>query len=257
MARYDQQEFPSRYHDGVFIVFHGSWNRAPYPQGGYNVVFQGLAGDHASGQCEIFADGFAGAVDSPEKAAHRPSGVAVGPDGSLYVSDDVRGRIYRISYAGGPGGNGANGAAAKVTPCPSPSAPAGNISVADAKPPEGTHPDAGAAAATATLPVPEGATKEMVALGDRIYHGQVGGAGCTGCHGADGTGTTLGPNLTDTQWLWGDGSLPAITKIIAAGVPQPKQYRSPMPPMGGAQLSADQVSAVAAYVWALSHRPSQ
>jgi glucose/arabinose dehydrogenase/mono/diheme cytochrome c family protein len=254
MARYDKQEFPSHYRDGVFIVFHGSWNRAPYRQGGYNVVFQGLAGDHASGQCEIFADGFAGAVESPEKAAYRPSGVAVGPDGSLYVSDDVRGRIYRISYVGGPG---SDGAAAKVTPCPSASAPAGNISVADAKPPEGTHPDAGAAAATATLPVPEGATKEMVALGERIYHGQVGGAACTGCHGADATGTTLGPNLSDTQWLWGDGSFPAIAKIIAAGVPQPKQYRSPMPPMGGAQLSADQVSAVAAYIWALSHRPDR
>src|SRR3981189_2843568 len=107
MVRYDKKQFPARYRDGVFIAFRGSWNRAPYPQGGYNVVFQGLAGDHASGQCEIFADGFAGAVESPEKAAHRPAGVAVGPDGSLYVSDDVRGRIYRISYVGGPGSDGA------------------------------------------------------------------------------------------------------------------------------------------------------
>jgi cbb3-type cytochrome c oxidase subunit III len=81
----------------------------------------------------------------------------------------------------------------------------------------------------------------------------VGGATCTGCHGADATGTTLGPNLTDTQWLWGDGSYASIAKTITDGVPQPKQYRSPMPPMGGAQLSSDQVSAVAAYIWALSH----
>ena len=65
MVRYDQKQFPARYRDGVFIAFHGSWNRAPYPQGGYNVVFQPLAGDHGSGQCEIFADGFAGAVKSP------------------------------------------------------------------------------------------------------------------------------------------------------------------------------------------------
>ena len=251
MARYDKQEFPARYHNGVFIAFHGSWNRAPYPQGGYNVVFQALADDHASGQCEIFADGFAGAVKSPDQALHRPSGVAVGPDGALFVSDDVRGRIYRIVYHGGPG-NGSG--AAQFTPCPSASAPAGNISEADAKPPEGTHPDAGTAAATASLPVPNGATKEMVALGDRIYHGQVGGATCVGCHGAAGTGTTLGPNLTDTKWLWGDGSYRSIAKTITAGVPEPKQYRSPMPPMGGAQLTADQVSAVAAYVWALSHR---
>lgn len=251
MVRYDQQQFPARYHNGVFIAFHGSWNRAPYPQGGYNVVFQALAADHASGMCEVFADGFAGAVKSPDQAAHRPSGLAVGPDGALFVSDDLRGRIYRIVYRGGSGG--ASGAA-QVTPCPGASAPAGAISAEDAKPPEGTHPDAGAAAVTASLPVPNGATKEMVALGDRIYHGQVGGAACTGCHGAAATGTALGPNLTDTQWLWSDGSYRAIAKTIAAGVPEPKQYRSPMPPMGGAQLTDDQVSAVAAYIWGLSHR---
>jgi glucose/arabinose dehydrogenase/mono/diheme cytochrome c family protein len=252
MARYDQHQFPARYRDGVFIAFHGSWNRAPYPQGGYNVVFQALAGDRASGGCEVFADGFAGAVETPDQAAHRPSGVAVGPDGSLFVSDDVRGRIYRIVYRGGSGGG-----AAQVTPCPSASAPAGSISAADAKPPEGTHPDAGNAAETASLPVPNGATKDMIVLGDRVYHGQVGGATCTGCHGAAGTGTPLGPNLTDTQWLWGDGSLRSIAQTITAGVPEPKQYRSPMPPMGGAQLTPDQVSAVAAYIWALSHRAPQ
>jgi mono/diheme cytochrome c family protein len=94
----------------------------------------------------------------------------------------------------------------------------------------------------------------MVVLGDRIYHGQVGGATCTGCHGSDAKGTPLGPDLTDTQWLWSDGSYPAIAKTITDGVPQPKQYRSPMPPMGGAPLTPDQVSALAAYIWGLSHR---
>jgi len=141
MVHYDKKQFPERYRDGVFIAFHGSWDRAPYPQGGYNVVFQPLDGDHAAGQCEIFADGFAGAVKTPDKAAHRPSGVAVGPDGSLYISDDVRGRIYRVVYRGGSAGGAAN-----VTPCPSATAPAGEIAQAVAKPPEGTHPDAGAAA---------------------------------------------------------------------------------------------------------------
>ena len=251
MALYDKQQFPAHYRQGVFIAFHGSWDRAPYPQGGYNVVFQGLAGTHAAGKCEIFADGFAGAMESPGQATHRPSGVAVGPDGSLYVSDDVHGRIYRIVYSGGASKESTVG---KVTPCPSATAPAGNISVADAKPPEGTHPDAGATANTASLPVPQGATREMVALGDRIYHGQVGGATCTGCHGANAAGTPLGPDLTDTKWLWSDGSFAGIAKTITTGVSQPKEYRSPMPPMGGAQLTPDQVSAVAAYIWGLSHR---
>ena len=248
MVRYDQKQFPARYRDGVFIAFHGSWNRAPYPQGGYNVVFQPLAGDHGSGQCEIFADGFAGAVKSPAKAEHRPSGLAVGPDGSLYISDDIRGRIYRIVYHGGSGGGAAN-----FTVCPSPTAPAGNPVEETAKPPEGTHPDAGAVAG---LPVPEGATREMVALGERIYRGQVGGAACTGCHGESGQGSPLGPDLMGKKWLWSDGSYAGIAKTINEGVPQPKQYRSPMPPVGGAQLTPQQVSALAAYVWSLSHRAS-
>ena len=248
MALYDKNQFPARYHNGVFIAFHGSWDRAPYPQGGYNVVFQALDGDHASGNCEVFADGFAGPVKTPDGASHRPSGVAVGPDGSLYVSDDVRGRIYRIVYHGSSAGD-----AATFTPCPSASAPAGDIVTVTAKPPEGTHPEAGAAA-TASLPVPEGATREMVALGDRIYHGQVGGAACAGCHGASGTGSPLGPDLTSKKWLWSDGSYAGIAKTITDGVMQPKQYRSPMPPMGGAQLTPDQVSALAAYVWGLSHQ---
>jgi len=251
MALYDKQQFPAHYHGGVFIAFHGSWDRAPYPQAGYNLVFQGLAGDHASGRCEIFADGFAGAVKAPGQAEHRPSGVAIGPDGALFVSDDIRGRIYRIVYQGG---SGPPAGAANVTACPSALASAGQISVNDATPPEGTHPDAGAAAATANLPVPAGATKQMAALGERIFLGQVGGATCTGCHGADAKGTPLGPDLTDTQWLWGDGSFASIAKTITNGVPQPKQYRSPMPPMGGAQLTSDQVSALAAYIWGLSHR---
>ena len=219
----------------------------PYPQGGYNVVFQPLPGDHASGGCEIFADGFAGAVKTPDGAAHRPSGVAVGPDGSLFVSDDIRGRIYRIVYDGRSRDD-----AAAVTPCPSASAPAGEVVEALAKPPEGTNANAGAAA-TGNLPVPEGATRAMVALGDRIYHGQVGGAACAGCHGAHGTGSPLGPDLTAKKWLWSDGSYAGILKTIREGVPQPKEYRSPMPPMGGAQLTPDQLSALAAYVWALSH----
>jgi len=234
MVFYDKEQFPARYRNGLFIAFHGSWNRAPYPQGGYNVVFQPLKGDHAAGQCEIFADGFAGSIRSPEKAWHRPAGLAIAPDGSLFVADDVRGRIYHIVYRGGSDAIGSAG----VTPCPSARAPAGRIPFI----------------AAASLPAPEGTTKPMVALGGRIYLGQVGGAPCIGCHGADGTGTNAGPDLTANRWVWGDGSFAAIRNTITQGVSQPKNYRAAMPPMGGAQLNAAQVSAVAAYVWGLSHR---
>ena len=239
MVRYDQKQFPARYRDGVFIAFHGSWNRAPYAQGGYNIVFQPLNGDHAAGTCEIFADGFAGPVKTPEGAAHRPSGLAVGRDGALYVSDDIRGRVYRIVYTRDPAGP-----APKTIPCPSNSAPAGKMVSPAAQPPEDI---------TANLPVPEGSSREMVTLGYRIYQGQVGGASCTGCHGAKGAGSSLGPDLTKKTRMWSDGSFAGILKVITDGVPQPKQYRSPMPPMGGANLSDAQASALAAYVWALSH----
>ena len=246
MVLYGRQSFPARYRKGLFIAFHGSWNRAPYAQGGYNVVYQSLSGDKAAGQCEVFADGFAGADKSPGKAAHRPTGVAVGPDGALYVADDVSGRIYRIVYRGG-----ADASNIKPVPCPSLTEPPGPIMAARARPPEGTHPDAGSD--TAGLTAPPGTTPAMVARGNRVYHGLDGGATCTGCHGTDAKGSTLGPDLTAGKWLWSNGSYAGIAATLAQGVSQPKQYRAPMPAMGGAQLSSDQVMAVAAYVWALNH----
>jgi glucose/arabinose dehydrogenase/mono/diheme cytochrome c family protein len=242
---YYGKQFPSRYQGGVFIAFHGSWNRAPFPQQGYDVVFQPFADGRASGNCEIFADGFAGGEKDPG-AAHRPSGLAVGPHGALYVSDDAHGRIYKIIYRGSTG----SGANAGITECPSTTDVGTTASSANPMPPEGIHPRAGA---TASTPVPEGATREMVELGDRIFHGEVASGTCTGCHGAEGKGTPLGPNLTSGKWLWSDGSLSGIEQTIEHGVPSPKEYRGPMPPMGGAQLSRQQIAAVAAYVWGLGN----
>ena len=239
--------FPARFQGGAFIAFHGSWNRAPFPQSGYNVTFQPLADGKASAAaCEVFADGFAGSVaaKSAGKAKHRPTGLAVASDGALYISDDTGGRIYRVTYVGGESGGDAHG-----TPCPTANASPGKKLAAAAAPPEGLKKDAG----TADLPVPPGATAQMVAEGGRVYHAQVGSATCTGCHGADGAGSALGPNLTSNKWLWSDGSVDGIKKTITEGVAKPKNYRSPMPPLGGGQLTPDQVSAVAAYVWALGH----
>jgi glucose/arabinose dehydrogenase/mono/diheme cytochrome c family protein len=245
LSFYYGKEFPSHYYGGTFIAFHGSWNRAPFPQQGYDVVFQPLADGKASGNCEIFADGFAGGEEDPGGAAHRPSGLAVGPHGALYVSDDVRGRIYRIVYRGSSGGE-----ASGITECPGTKALGGTAGSANPLPPEGIHPEAGA---TASLPVPQGATREIVELGDRIFHGQVASGTCAGCHGVNGKGTPLGPDLTSGKWLWSHGSLNGIERTITDGVPNPKEYRSPMPPMGGAQLTRQQISAVAAYVWGLGH----
>ena len=246
LALYDGHQFPDAYRGGAFIAFHGSWNRAPFPQGGYNVVFQPLANGKASGKFIVFADGFAGAVKEPGQAAHRPSGLAVGPDGALYISDDAHGRIWRVTYHGDP-------AVAGLAPAPAPSVDTA-AAAANVLPPEGIHPDAGAEAIVASLPVPPGATAAQVALGERIFHGQADGGTCAGCHGSNAKGTPLAPDLTGGKWLWGDGSLAAITRTIADGVPDPKNYRSPMPPMGGAQLSDSDLQAVASYVWAVGHQ---
>ena len=97
---YTGTQFPERYRGGAFIAFHGSWNRDT--QDGYSVVFVPMSGAEVAGPWEVFADHFEGPVpiSSPADAAHRPSGLAQGPDGSLYISDDVGGRIWQVRYTG-------------------------------------------------------------------------------------------------------------------------------------------------------------
>ena len=99
---YTGNMFPSRYKYGAFVAFHGSWNRSPEKQEGYYVAFVPFKDGKPNGPWEIFADGFAGVetVMSPKQAKHRPCGLAQGPDGALYVSDDVKGKIYKIIYKG-------------------------------------------------------------------------------------------------------------------------------------------------------------
>lgn len=97
---YTGNQFPARYKNGAFIAFHGSWNRAPEPQAGFFVVFQPFKNGKPFGKWEVFADGFAGSAADKAKgsAQHRPCGLAQGPDGALYISDDNKGTIYKITY---------------------------------------------------------------------------------------------------------------------------------------------------------------
>jgi len=224
--------FPAPYHGGLFIAFHGSWNRAPEPQDGYRIEFQPMADGAPSGPSILFADGFTGPGKASGKATNRPTGVTTGPDGALYVSDDVNGRIYRIAYKGPA--NASLAAASPVTYAPQAAAPADG--------------EGGPA-------VPPGFTADQVALGQRIYSGQARSGTCAGCHGADGKGSTLGPALTGPDWLWTDGSVASIAHVIHEGVVTPKHYPTGMPANGGAQLSDADVQALAAYVWTFGHKP--
>ena len=99
---YSGNQFPKKYQGGAFIAFHGSWNRSPMPQEGYNVTFQPFSGGKPSGDFEVFAQGFAGKAPlmNPNDAVTRPDGVAQAPDGSLYIGDSQKGRIWRVMYKG-------------------------------------------------------------------------------------------------------------------------------------------------------------
>jgi len=103
MVFYTGNQFPPKYRGGAFIAFHGSWNRAPLPQAGFRVVYVPFRFDRPTGGFETFADGF-NPRPGPGRAqtgTHRPTGLAQAPDGSLFVSDDTGGTIWRISYRQG------------------------------------------------------------------------------------------------------------------------------------------------------------
>lgn len=242
---YQGDMFPKAYKGAALLAFHGSWNRAPSPQEGFDVVVQPLEAGKPSAKYEVLADGFAGAIKTPKQAVHRPTGLAVAPDGALYISDDIQGTIWRVTYSGD------KAAALK-------SAPAGagaSSASAEAVPPEGTHPDAGAPENAAALKPPAGTTKEEIALGSRIFHGQAKQGTCATCHGSNAEGLPIGPALVKKDWVWaGDGSLQGIEAIITSGVPEPKKHPGMMPPKGGAPLDEKDVKALAAYIYALNHQ---
>jgi glucose/arabinose dehydrogenase len=98
MLFYSGAQFPASYKDGAFIAFHGSWNRAPLPQQGFRVVFLPLKGEKASAHQDFATDFSANGGPGKDGKIHRPTGLAQGADGSVYVADDVGGVIYKISY---------------------------------------------------------------------------------------------------------------------------------------------------------------
>ena len=100
IAFYHATQFPQHYRGGAFVALKGSWNRAPLPQDGYIVAYVPFEDGAPTGRWETFADGFKGFATLFERgnAVYRPQSVAVHPDGSLYILDNVKGRIWRVTY---------------------------------------------------------------------------------------------------------------------------------------------------------------
>ena len=96
MAFYTGKTFPQKYQGGFFSAQHGSWNRTK-PVGA-QVLFTSLKEDGTADKTEVFAEGWL--EDDTGTYIGRPVDVATGKDGSLYVSDDYAGAVYRISYSG-------------------------------------------------------------------------------------------------------------------------------------------------------------
>jgi len=211
MAFSTGDQFPGKYRRGAFIAFHGSWNRAPLPQKGYNVAFvpfddKGMP----SGRYEVFADGFAGqdSFTSPGDARFRPCGLAFGPDGSLYVADSEKGRVWRIFYTG----------EAKAEASPSDAA-------------EASSSGATAARAAAAEKGP----------GAEVYYGL-----CAACHMDDGRGVpNMQPALTARGALAGDAT--PLIRLLLYGpdkvLPANRtRYENPMPEMSN--LTDEQIADV-------------
>lgn len=98
--------------------------------------------------------------------------------------------------------------------------------------------------------LPEGVTQEDFQEGRRLFTAE---GGCHACHGPQATGTQLGPDLTDDTWLnIEEPTMTAVMQVIQEGVSQPVEHPAPMPPMGGARLTDDQVHALASYVVGLN-----
>lgn len=123
---------------------------------------------------------------------------------------------------------------------------------ADFARPRASAQEAGGGEAEQEVPLAPGVTQEQFDEGRRLFSGQ---AGCQACHGPNAGGSQLGPDLTDAEWLHISGpKVDELARVITTGVAQPQQYPAPMPAMGGASLSEQQVRSLAGYLASLSQR---
>jgi glucose/arabinose dehydrogenase/mono/diheme cytochrome c family protein len=209
MTLYTGTQFPEKYRGGAFVAFHGSWNRAPRSQAGYKIAFVPFDDKGMPlGTYETFADGFAGKEEfvNTSDARFRPAGVAVGPDGSLYITDTEKGRIWRVIYTGET-----NTATRRALPT--------------------------ATATTASAPTGAAAPDDR-SRGAQLYQ-QL----CAACHMPDGNGvSSMQPPLVGSAVVSGNPA--TLIRVVLHGPAQvlpadrPK-YANQMPPFAAASNDAD------------------
>jgi glucose/arabinose dehydrogenase/mono/diheme cytochrome c family protein len=240
---YTGNQFPERYKNGAFIAFHGSWNRAPEPQAGYYVVFQPFKNGKPAGDWEVFADGFSGsaAKTASGRAERRPCGLAQGPDGSLYITDDIKGGIFKVSYnPSTPATASTRAADAPPKKYANPPAAKGGKSAAAKTAPAKAAPGKATAKPAAAAGVP----KNTLAAGKAVYM-----QNCVACHQVDGAGVqNLNPPLSKTSYVL--GAKPRLIKVVLQGLSQQEidgeKYGNAMPPFH--YLSDQEIADVLTYV---------
>jgi len=202
---YTGNQFPEHYKNGAFIAFHGSTIRAPYPQAGYFVCFVPFKNGAPSGPWEVFADGFAekDTIVNPGDAAHRPMGLAMGADGSLYISDAVKGKIWRVMFKGNKDAFGAN-QLAKMEKRKTRT----NIKTPDA--------------------IKDNLDMSLASAGEKAYKTY-----CSTCHQGDGKGDgDRFPPLNGSEWVVGDKN--RLINVVLNGLEGPvtvkgKSFNGTMP----------------------------
>ncbi len=190
---YQGDQFPDRYKNGAFIAFHGSTIRGPYPQAGYLVGFVPFENGKPSGPWEVFADGFSmlDTIVNTGDAAARPMGLSTGPDGSLYITESVQGKVWRVMYKGKKSAFGEDALAKQEerknnrTNIKSPDSERDNLEVG------------------------------MLESGAKIYN-----LYCGTCHQRDGNGDgTRFPPLAGTDWVTGNKS--RLIELVLNGMEGP------------------------------------
>ena len=105
--------------------------------------------------------------------------------------------------------------------------------------------------ATSDSQAPGASSSALIARGDAVFHGP---GNCYACHGSNAQGS-VGPNLTDSEWIHSKGTLEEIEAQIIHGIPKEESKSGiPMPPKGGSTISDEDIKACAAYVHSLSQK---